>query len=107
MTFLIIASISLLVLAVLAIVAYRAKRTMGFWLLMLAAICFTLPRIGYLGTGFLSYTPGWEAGGGLHGWLQSYLFIVFLSGDFLFVGLLIAALAFFIRERKEIVTPHP
>jgi hypothetical protein len=106
MTFLIIASSLLLAFAILAIMAYRAKRTLGFLLLLLAAICYTVPRVAYLGSGFFFHARGWETAGAFRRWLHSYGFVVLWSCNFLFVGLLIVAFVFFIRERKSIVTPH-
>jgi hypothetical protein len=105
MTFLIIASSLLAALIGLAIVAYRANGTLGFLLLMLAAICYVAPRISYLGSGLFFQIRGWNTSGPFRGWLHSHGSVVLWTCDFLFVGLFIAALVLFIRQRRA-VTPQ-
>jgi hypothetical protein len=91
---------------VLAIIAYRAKGTNSFLLLMLASICYFLPRFTPVVVGLLFEIRGWETSTGYMAWFHSSGSFVIQLLDLLFVGLLVAALISFIRARRVIVTPH-
>jgi hypothetical protein len=103
----IIEPILLLTLLILAIVAYNAKRTIAFLLLMLASICYFLPRFAPFAIGLFFEVRGWKTSGSMRTWFHSWWsFGLNKTFDFLFLGLIIAAFVFFIRERRRIVTPH-
>ena len=105
MTFLIIDSILALALLILAIVAYRAERTIAFLLLMLASICYFLPRFAPFAIGLFFQLRGWKYSGSIVSWFHSHFWWWFGTFEFLFLGLMIAGFVSFIRERKKIVTP--
>src|SRR3984893_807637 len=93
-------------LAVLAIVAYRVERTTAFLLLMLACVCYSLPYFVPLLIGVFFEIRGWKASGGFAAWAHAWWPIVARTFHFLFLGLMIAALTFFIRERRRLAMPR-
>jgi hypothetical protein len=96
-----------LALAILAIIAYRAVRTIAFLLLMLASICYSLPYFLPLVIGLFFEIRGWKTSGGLGfaAWAHAWWPVVARTSHFLFLGLMISALTFFIRERRRLATP--
>ena len=103
---LIVDPILLAAFLVLAILAYRSRRTAPFLLLMLASICYFLPRFAPFAIGLVE-GRGTKAAASIHGWFHSWWsFGVNRAFDFLFLGLVIAAFVFFLRERRKIATPH-
>jgi hypothetical protein len=97
--------ILLVAFLILAIIAYRAKATIAFLLLMLASICFCLPRVVVVVIGLFFYIRGGKPSGSMATWMHSWWHPVYLSFDFLFLALIIGAFVLFIRERRRIVTP--
>jgi len=93
-----------LALLILAIVVYRAKRTIAFLLLMLASICYFLPHFVLFVIGLFFEVRGWKTSGSMATWMHSWWSLVTATFNFLFLGL-ISAFVCFIRERR-IVTPH-
>jgi hypothetical protein len=105
--FLLIDPILLVAFVVLAILVYRAKRTTAFLLLMLASICYFLPRFAPFAIGFVEGRST-KAAASIHAWFHSWWsFGVNQAFDLLFLGLIVAALVFFIREQRRTATPAP
>jgi hypothetical protein len=96
--------ILLLAVVILAVLAYRAKGSVAFLLLMLASIFYSLPHIFLVAIGLLFQVRGWP--GSMPVWIRSWWYPVNLTFDVLFLGLFIGALVLFIRERRDIGTPH-
>jgi hypothetical protein len=96
--FYIVQAMMLLSLLVLAIMTYRAKRTVGFLLLMLASICYFLQWFAPYMIALLTKVVGPKPSVALTAWVHSWWFAVSHTFAFLFLGLTIASLAFFVRE---------
>jgi hypothetical protein len=92
-------------LALLAIVAYRVERTTVFLLLMLACVCYALPYVVPLLIGLFFEIRGWNTSGGFATWAHAWWPIVARIFHFLYLGLMLATLTFFIRERRRHATP--
>ena len=78
----------------------------AFLLLMLASICFGLPRVVLVAILLFFHIRGGKPSGSMGAWMHSWWHPVYLSFDFLFLGLIIGAFVLFIRERRRIVTPQ-
>lgn len=92
---------------IVAVLAYRAKRTIALLLLMLASICYFVPRFTPILIALFGYLCGWTTTPkGLYTWSHSWWPLIAEVFAFLFLAFIIGALVFLIRERKEIATPH-
>ena len=90
-------------LLILAIFAYRSKRTLPLLLLMVAAIWYFLLHVVPLVIVLFVWIRGWKTAGIASA--KSSLPWLNQTFSFLFLSFMIASLVFSIRERKEIVTP--
>jgi hypothetical protein len=91
-------------LAVLAIVGYRVERTTAFLLLMLASVCYSLPYCVPLLIGFFFEIRGWKTSGGFATWAHAWWPTIARTFHFLFLGLMIGAFIFLIRDRRRLAT---
>jgi hypothetical protein len=101
----IVEAILLLAFLILAVVAYRITRSTGFLLLMVASIFYLLPRLAPFAIALFFQKRGRNASGIIDGWIHSWGYFWVHAFDVLFLGLIIVAIVFFIRERK-VVIPH-
>jgi len=92
---------------IVAILAYRSKRTIASLLLMWASICYFLPSFVPFVIALFGYALGWKSvPAGLLALTHSWWPFIVEGFRILFLSLIIASLIFFIRERKEIVVPE-
>jgi uncharacterized protein with PQ loop repeat len=92
------------VLLVLAIRLYRAKRTRAFALLMWACVCFVLARSSWLTFGFFTGFIFPHASRAIRTTASRWQDNTDVTFQFLSVILLIIALVFFFRERSSTAT---
>ena len=103
----IVEPILLLALLIFAIVAYRAKRTIAFLLLMLASICYFLSGFALFAIGLFFEVRGWKTSGSMDTWMHSWWSLVSLTFNFLFLGLMIAAFVFLFESGRGLARHTP
>jgi len=107
LVYLVIHAIMLIAMLVLAIITYRAKRTIGFLLLMLASVCYFTEWFLPYPVGALSKVVSSNAWAAIVAWTRSWWFTVGHTFELLFVGLIIAAFVCFTRESVRLSHDRP
>ena len=103
----VIQAIMLLALLVLAIIVYRAKRTVGFLLLMLAVICYFIEWFTpYLVTLAIEIADPRSAAA-ITAWVHSWWFTVGHTFGLLSLGLITVAFVFLARESRRLSHDRP
>ena len=103
----VIHAIMLMAMLVLAVMNYRVKRTAGFLLLMLAALCYFIEWFLPYPIGLLSKVVSSDAWAAIVAWTHAWWFTVGHTFELLFVGLIIAAFVCFIRESARLSRERP